>query len=208
MNLLKMAGHVERSYDQPELLPATHKIDTGDVRAYCLIDKTIVVPGTDQISDWWKFNLKTKAVEWEELPTTAPGASGALWHEGFLTHAKTIYKFAQETGGRRIIGHSLGGASAQIAGASLNLPVVTFGSPAPKLWRSKFPGEHRVANITLSEDPVANLRILRWVGFRNLGETFELPVAKKPEVQHSMKTYISIMRLGVFAPFFPKVWTP
>jgi len=94
-----------------------------------------LIRGTDEGSDWWRYNLRL----W---PCPREGDSGRLWHSGFLKHAEVVYAFFRDKGVRQIAGHSLGAAAAQIVGVSLGVPTVAFAAPKvlyaaeqPTAWR-------------------------------------------------------------------------
>ncbi|MEO1309050.1 MAG: hypothetical protein AAFV38_14370 [Pseudomonadota bacterium] len=164
------------------------------VEAYLLTDGTVVVPGTNDPRDWRRFNLQIGLRTLRFANSAArPGASGIRWHGGFLDHAEILYNWVKDKRPRRLIGHSLGAASAQIVGASLDIPVIAFASPQPKRDSRRFPGEHLVLNIKRSDDPVCKLPSTL-LAFSTLGRTAMLRPAE-PEfgLRHNMRHYIALM---------------
>lgn len=94
---------------------------------FCMLFGNLYILGSNDSEDWGE--------NFEGVYTPAVEIMRAKAHSGFVKHANTVL---EGLGGRapdikRVIGHSLGGAAAQVIGAMMGLPVVTFGSP--RVWR-------------------------------------------------------------------------
>lgn len=139
-------------------------------QAYITPAHDLVIPGTNECEDWRMFNLQVHAQANARIPglLLVPQADVASWHFGFLRHADSVFRFARHHRPRFIVGHSLGGAAAQIIGHRMRLPTVTFG--APRVYKGRLPrlaGEGWILNLCRSDDPVTGVPALS--GFRHLG---------------------------------------
>ena len=139
------------------------------------------IPCTKELSDWWKFNCKV-----------GRGATRS-WHAGFLKHAQAVYKFAKGLDVRRITGHSLGAASAQIVGYSLKINTIAFASPktlAAEWWVSDS-NRFLIENICRVDDLVCAVP----PNFQHVG-TVQLLSPKTHHLGevHSISTYVDSMR--------------
>ena len=140
------------------------------VQAFITPERDLVIPGTNECEDWRQFNLQVHASVNARIPglMLVPVADIASWHFGFLRHADSVFRFARQHQPRFIVGHSLGGAAAQLIGYRMRLPTVTFGSPRVYKGRlPRLPGEGWVLNLCRSDDPITGVPTL-W-GFRHLG---------------------------------------
>lgn len=197
MQLMKAARIMERGYNpNGQGLNVRERHTARGVEAYLLRDGTVVVPGTNDPRDWKRFNFKIGLKTLRFANTAArPGASGIRWHGGFLDHAEILYDWIKDKGPKLFIGHSLGAASAQIVGASLDVPVIAFASPQPKRDSRVFPGEHRVLNIKRSDDPVCKVPSTV-LAFSTLGRTALLrPARFEFGLRHKMKHYMALLDL-------------
>ena len=209
MRVIEAARIMAAGYAPRGRLDVARRLDRDGVQALLLTDRTLVVPGTNERMDWVAFNLRTMPRPSRALAATLrAGASGALWHGGFLRHAEILYDFAKERDVRLMIGHSLGAASAQIAGASLRLPVIGFASPRTKHGARRFPGEGWVLNVNRSDDLIGWLPP-RGFGFRHLGSVHRLdPPQVNRGPDHGMAHYIRLLRHPVVGASLPRVWPP
>ena len=171
------------------------KIDVAGVQAAFLKNGILVIPGTNELSDWLDFNLNLahNAPPDTHGFTVVPGDSGAMWHAGFLEHAQIVYAFAKPLQPKMIIGHSLGAASAQIVGSSLKVPTIAFASPGTKRGKSRVAGEPWVINLCRLDDAVCHVPP-KLMGFRQIGSRYWLnPRIPDPDERHSMPNYISAL---------------
>jgi hypothetical protein len=205
MRVLDAANLVDKSYHNLDQLPIKHRYNKNGVQAYVLTDRTLVIPGTnDGLLDWDK-NMGTAAVQlkFSDFPT-APALENSWWHQGFLEFAKEIYDFALPLGIARIVGHSLGGAGAQVLGPVLRKPVISFGSPTPKWGSAALSGEHRTLNLALKLDKVP--RLLWFTRFRQTGHRHTLALAPRAFPNHKMKYYIEALSTGGTNVSIPRTW--
>ncbi|SER81220.1 hypothetical protein SAMN04490244_10374 [Tranquillimonas rosea] len=209
LSLLEAAQMMLRVYDRdrdPEL-EIVQQIDIRGVQACTLKGGILVIPGTNEFSDWFQFNFDLGGRDRVERHgfAVAHGDSGARWHGGFLEHAQIVYTFAKPQPLRYIIGHSLGAASAQIVGASLKLPTIALASPRTLRGDRPFPGEGWVVNVCRTDDTVCHVPP-DFMGFRHLGSVYWL---SPPEVNvgedHRVDKYIALMEAKV-SPTLPQAW--
>jgi hypothetical protein len=209
MKVIDAARIMAAGYAPRGRLDVTRSLDEGGVQAHFLADGTLVVPGTNERTDWVSFNLRALPRASRALASALRrGASGARWHGGFLSHAEIVYEFAKPLRPERMIGHSLGAASAQIAGASLGIPVIAFASPRTKHGDRRFPNEGWVLNVNRRDDKVG------WIppsgfGFRHLGSVYALePPTPNIGIDHAMDHYIALLRHPRAGRRVPRVWPP
>lgn len=182
-------------------------IDIRGVQAHYLKDGTLVIPGTNEFSDWFDFNLRFGNMD---VPghgfEVVPGDSGTLWHGGFLEHAQIVYTFAKGLRPKCIVGHSLGAASAQIVGASLGVPSVAFASPKTCRSRQRMPGEGWVLNICRIDDGVCHVPPA-FLGFRTIGSHYWLtPTEADPGEDHRIHNYKELLKLARVKERVPTEW--
>ncbi|MCR8548108.1 hypothetical protein M4578_09725 [Salipiger sp. P9] len=182
-------------------------IDIRGVQAHYLKDGTLVIPGTNELSDWFDFNLQFGGTPMDGHGfEVVPGDSGTLWHGGFLEHAQIVYTFAKGLRPKFIVGHSLGAASAQIVGASLSTPTIAFASPKTCKSRSQMPGEGWVMNICRIDDTVCHAPPA-FLGFRNVGSLYWLsPDEVNPGEDHKIGNYIELLKLKRVQERVPTAW--
>jgi len=195
MKLTDAADTIQRAYDGKLGARKAIEIDHLGAQAAVLKDGTVVIPGTNELSDWGRFNFDV-----------GKGDSGRKWHAGFLRHAQAIYPFAKGARAKLVIGHSLGAASAQIIATSLGIPAICFASPRPLRGRTRIKGEHRVINICRRDDAVCNLP-LPFLGFRQVGKVHWIsPREAQSEGSHQLKHYLRAMKKGKSTPVLPDSW--
>ena len=167
-------------------------LDLDGAQAYLLKDDTLVIPGTNEVSDWGDFNFDVTS-----------GDSGRTWHAGFMKHARIVYPFAKAGGAKRVLGHSLGAASAQIIGCSLGIPALCFASPRPLRGKKKFKGEHRVINVCRFDDAVCYFPF-GFLNFRHLGKVHWIsPGEPQSEGSHTIPDYLRVLGTGKIKPKLP-----
>ena len=150
------------------------------IQAFITPERDLVIPGTNECEDWRRFNLQVHAPRNARIPglKLLPQSHVGSWHFGFLRHADSVYRFARRHQPRFIVGHSLGGAAAQIIGHRLHIPTITFGSP--RVYKGRLPrvaGEGWVLNLCRSDDPVTGVPALS--GFRHLGTVRSLKTGRQ-----------------------------
>ncbi|MGX9856428.1 hypothetical protein ACR03S_13445 [Limimaricola variabilis] len=203
----RIIERMDGGLDGPDVVET---IDLKGVQAAMLKRGILYIAGTNEFSDWFEFNfdfIHDRAPDAHGFRMAA-GDSGAIWHAGFLEHARIVYAFAKPQKPAFIIGHSLGGASAQIVGASLGVPSLSFGSPRTHLGGAHFGREGFVLNICRTDDTLCHLPP-RFFGFRHVGSVHWLsPPAGEVEEGHSIASYAELLEAGPLPPGFPEAWPP
>ena len=175
----KAADLIDQAYEGK--IDSIAQLDRDGVQAFVTADRVLVIPGTNELSDWWKFNFKV-----------VRGATRS-WHAGFLKHAQAVYKFAKGLDVRRITGHSLGAASAQIVGYSLKINTIAFASPktlAAEWWVSDS-NRFLIENICRVDDLVCAVP----PNFQHVGTVQWLtPKRHHWGEDHSISNYVDAMR--------------
>ena len=97
MNVLEAAELVRTVYYEKNASRIRHQIDVKGVQAAFLEGEILVIPGTNEFSDWFRFNFDVYDLFGGESEgfEVSRGDSGARWHAGFLEHAQTVYAFAK-----------------------------------------------------------------------------------------------------------------
>lgn len=152
LSVMDAAQRAYLSYKAPKKLGAVaYKI--GNVLAYLQADKTLVIVGTNDRADW-RDNFDIWAVKGSYHGAMNPPVPAAKWHSGFLWHARqvvyamTLYKQKP----KYVVGHSLGGAAAQIVASHYQIPGITFG--APKAMFGATLAHHTFLNVIYEKDLV------------------------------------------------------
>lgn len=209
MKIFTAAQLMEAVYADPGSADIEVSINIKGVQAYMTKDRVLVIPGTNEFSDWFQFNFDVFGRGRSDIQgfATATGDSGAVWHAGFLEHARLVYTFAKGLKPRQIIGHSLGAASAQIVGSSLKVPTIAFASPRTLRGdRGGVHGEGFVVNLCRSDDSVCHVPP-PFMGFRHVGRTIWMnPRGINFWEDHRIDQYLEIMVLDEIAAELPTVW--
>lgn len=177
----------------------------GDVEAHLLTDDTLLIPGSNSVMDYIRFNLRIQRLGRGRLRIASSEAASISWHQGFLAHAKIVQDWLMDNSYRPsfIIGHSLGAASAQILSAGWNVPAVAFAAPRPCRTASALIAAKRCLCINRTDDRVCGLP----GGFHHLGRVhFCRPRAPNPGIDHSMAHYRQAVAEGIAAGLLPSVW--
>ena len=180
------------------------------MEALILANDLLILVGTNQVWDWFDYNfdLFPNAGQRKRSIPELAGASGAKYHGGFYEYAKLAYLLGASTQIKAITGHSLGGAAAQILGASWRLPTITFGSPQPLASRNH-PIEltPNIVNFCRKDDMVCKMPPLR--RYRHIGQTFWMDRDGFDfSFDHPMPEYVDIIaeaRVGL-VPRLPDGW--
>ncbi|WP_425038101.1 hypothetical protein [Primorskyibacter sp. S187A] len=211
LNVLDACDMIEAAYDQTNAADIEHQIDIRGVQAQYLKSGVLVIPGTNEMADWFDFNLNISG-----QPTdghgfeVVPGDSGSMWHAGFLEHAQIVYTFAKGLRPKFIIGHSLGAASAQIVGTSLRVPTLAFASPQTLRGRptNRLAHEGWVVNYCRLDDTVCHVPP-KFLGFRTLGSRYWLaPDEINVGGDHSIDHYRALLKTKKVQDRVPMAWPP
>jgi len=127
--------------------PGSEQVNHDGMQIY-YYNETLVIRGSNERRDWF-WNVLT-------VPWFLVGASGIWWTYGALVDARAVYMWCKGFGPSRIkliVGHSRGGAVAQIVGFGLGIPVWTFATPAVCLWGTP-KLEKPVTNWLIENDPI------------------------------------------------------
>lgn len=145
---------------------------------------TLVIRGSDERRDWF-WNLFV-------IPWFLVGKSGVWWAYGALVDARAVHLWCQGFGPDKIkliIGHSRGGAVAQILSYSLDIPTWTFGSPKVCIWGNPVP-KAPCTNYVIDDDPIKPFYFLS----RFFGEVIKLPRHGKSWAKnHSAAAYMEAL---------------
>ena len=208
MNSIKImdaADLAAAAYKGGQLPPVELPINEGHVQAYLLKDGTLVIRGSDEAADYTKTNLVASKVKltWAGMDAAA---QAARWHKGFAKHAMIVTRHMGTRRPKMVIGHSLGGAVAQILGCIYNVPAIGFASPRPLVAKSRLMAEKRILNVVRNDDIVARVPPPS-MGFRWAGnsEVMHAKVTNKGE-DHSMKQYIKLLKTELAEGKVVKSW--
>ena len=185
------------------------------VEAYLLNNGYLLVPGSNSIWDYLKFNLRILNIGMPRLrlsgsksEKTVTAASGITWHQGFFSHANHVQKWIgpdQSKWPIRVIGHSLGAASAQILSTIWSVPSVGFA--APRLRKADVPPRFRNLSLSICRQDDLVCRYPR--AFERLGDSVNL-AHRKPRLgmNHNMKAYLDAMENPAEGIVLPQSWDP
>jgi hypothetical protein len=163
--------------------------DKNEAEAFALEGGILVIPGSDSVEDYWRYNLR--GVAWMNLFRRKK----RKFHKGFLSHAQEIHDFAKENGTKRITGHSLGAASSQLLASMLNVEALNFAAPKVVLRGWSVQVNKPIRNFNRKDDRVAKLPSFLW---KHVGDTYVLDT-KKPHLggDHKIKHYETAMNMDV-----------
>ena len=185
----RAAELIALDYEDGPLLARGYRMDFWGVQATILVEDgkhLLICRGTDEKDDWRSYNLR-----WFPMPDAG---DTQRWHRGILKYSRAILHWLQgiEVAGQIkpevVIGHSLGGAAAQIIAYDRRIPGVTFGSPRP-VWgpRDDRVRSTPVVNWVLDYDPVTKAPP-RFLGYGRVGQTQPLD-----GVGHGIKRYLDAL---------------
>lgn len=194
---IKLAAQMaEASYagrNHGSLATALRKeLDQDDVQALFLKGDILLIQGSNSVADYLKFNLRILNIGGKRFrlndDDTEAGASGTIWHQGFLRHAQVIYAWLERERLRPkfIIGHSLGAAATQILVRTYGVPGIGFAAPRPRRSRGAIKHSDLCLCINRDDDAVCDLP----TSFHHMG--FVHRARAKRSVfgpDHSMKHY-------------------
>lgn len=181
-----------------------------DVQAHVMEGDILLLPGSNSFKDYLAFNLRPLRLGHKRLRLedggTEKGASGTVWHQGFLAYAKVIYDWldAEDVKPRTIIGHSLGAAAAQILSKSYAAPAIGFAAPRPKFARGAVKYSDLCLLINRTDDRVPKLPSR----FHHMGRAKLLkpPRSGTTFSSHKMTSYQETTGAAVTAGVLPRQW--
>lgn len=204
--LLDAARMIEETYAGRNRADVVNEIDVAGVQAVLLKNGVLVIPGTNELSDWFDFNLNAGENPDSHGFDVLAGDSGAKWHGGFLEHAQMVYMFAKGVRPKFIVGHSLGAASAQIVGMSLRVPTIAFASPQTCRTRERMEHEGWVINLCRVDDTVCHVPP-KLLGFRTIGSRYWLkPDDLNVGEDHSIEHYAALLSQERVRARVPLAW--
>lgn len=140
-----------------------HALDEDDVQALFLKGEILLISGSNSVADYLKFNLRVLNIGGKRFrlndDDTEAGASGTVWHQGFLRHAQVIFACleSERLRPKYIIGHSLGAAATQILVRTYGVPGIGFAASRPR----RSPGTIKHSDLCLcinrDDDKVCDL---------------------------------------------------
>jgi hypothetical protein len=208
VKLLDAADMIASTYAGTNSAEIKEQIDVAGVQAVYLKNGGLIIPGTNELSDWFDFNLNISSNAGADTHgfEVVSGDSGAQWHAGFLEHAQMVYMFAKGVRPKFIVGHSLGAASAQIVGMSLKVPTIAFASPQTCRSKARMPNEGWVVNICRVDDEVCYAPP-KFMGFRTIGSRYWIqPDHVDDGEDHKIHNYSDLLKLKRIKDRVPLAW--
>ncbi|WP_223427939.1 hypothetical protein [Tateyamaria pelophila] len=213
---IKLAAQIaEASYTgrrHSPLAPSIlHQLDENDVAAYFLKGNILLIPGSNSVADYLKYHLRVLQIGCKRYrlsdEDTEKGASGTVWHQGFLAHVKVIYDWLKRENLKPdyIIGHSLGAAATQVLVRTCGVPGIGFAAPWPRRSSGAIKHSDLCLCINRDDDPVCGLPGI----FHNMG-TVHRAKAKRSRFgpDHSIKHYRRVIdeqqTPGTLGPRWPE----
>lgn len=209
--LKRAAELAEASYSgkSAEVIRSQFKaaLDEDDVQAVLLTDKTLLIPGSNSINDYLRYNLRVRGLFRRTRLKMVNRVNGApvTWHQGFLAHAKIVqdWLLRENYTPTFIIGHSLGAASAQILSAGYGIPAIGFAAPRPSRTASARAAADKCLLVNRTDDNVCTLP----GGFHHLGDVRAIkPHAPNFGMDHNMGHYRRAVEEGITARKLPHQW--
>ena len=209
--LTRAAELAEASYDgkSAEVIKKQWKasLDEEDVQAHLLKDNTLLIPGSNSINDYLRYNLRIRGLFSRKRFSLAThiGVAPVSWHQGFMAHAKVVQDWLMENKYKPsfIIGHSLGAASAQILSAGWKIPAIGFAAPRTCRTASARAAADMCLCVNRTDDNVCTLP----GGFEHLGDVRALsPRAPNFGMDHNMAHYRTAVSEGLTARKLPEKW--
>lgn len=200
---LARASYTPAGIISPRIL---HSCPDQDVQGHVLQGNILLLPGSNSIRDYLRFNLRPLNLGGTRLTMTQDGtdrgASGTMWHQGFLTYARILYDWLDGLNQTPdlIVGHSLGAAAAQILCRSYGCPTICFAAPRPKFVSGPIKHDSELLIINRGDDLVPDMP----PSFSHMGKPWR-PRPAKPRLfpAHAMKHYESILAED---NALPKTW--
>ena len=203
---LAEASYTSERITSPRLIKS---FDDDDVQAHVLEGDILLLPGSNSVRDYLKFNLRPLRLGGTQLTMsdtkTEKGASGTIWHQGFLRYSRVVFDWLKDEGitPKYIIGHSLGAAATQILSKSYNAPAIGFAAPRPKFVKSRVKNDGRCLLLNRTDDIVPKLP----GAFSHMGDAKLLSTqSNRRFLAHSMPRYIEVVGHAVQQQVLPERW--
>ncbi|MFK7875210.1 MAG: hypothetical protein AB8B71_05450 [Paracoccaceae bacterium] len=181
-------------------------LDVSDVQAHLLTDNTLLIPGSNSIRDYIRYNLRIQRLGKRRLKLANQISNAPItWHQGFLAHAKIVQDWLMDNNFTPafVIGHSLGAASAQILSAGWAIPAIAFAAPRPCRTATAQMAARYCLCVNRTDDGVCKLP----GGFHHLGDVRACkPRGPSPGMDHAMPHYRKIVDEGLAAQKLPATW--
>lgn len=180
-------------------------INKDNVSAYLLTDGVLLIPGSDSVWDYARYNLRPFRIGGKKYTLSSGDtgkALGGFWHQGFLAHAMVIFEALKATPPRYIIGHSMGAASAQILSLLWNVPSIGFAAPRVYLGDASIPARALNLSIYRADD------IVGWLPgekFNHAGQSVMLDI-ESGMPRHKMRHYRTLLTNPKFKNAVPASW--
>ena len=193
----------------PSVAPLIQRsLDRNDVQAHMLNNGILLIPGSNSLMDYLKFNLRVLNIGGKRFAMSADATEieGRIrWHQGFLAHAKEVQDWVQANkfDVKTIIGHSLGAAAAQILSRGWRVPAIAFAAPRPCKTDTPRTVSPLCLCINRHDDTVCTLPS----SFHHAGEVHECRTRRSlfgPD--HAMHHYITAVDEAQRAGLLPKSW--
>lgn len=209
--LTDAATLAKASYTAGQIIspPVIKSLDHNDVQAHVLQGNILLLPGSNSVRDYLKFNLRPLRLGNRRLTMsnseTERGASGTIWHQGFLHYSRVVFDWLKDEGIKPnfIIGHSLGAAAAQILSKSYDTPAIGFAAPRPKKTKNRVQHDDKCLLLNRTDDIVPKMPS----AFAHMGTTKLLrSMTDRHFIAHSMPRYQSIVAEAVQGQVLPETW--
>ncbi len=204
---LAQASYTAERITSPRVIKS---FDRDDVQAHVLEGNVLLLPGSNSLKDYLKFNLRPLRFGGTQLTMsdtkTEKGASGTTWHQGFLRYSRAVFDWLKDEGitPSYIIGHSLGAAATQILSKSYNAPAIGFAAPRPKFVKGKVKNDGRCLILNRTDDIVPKLP----GAFTHMGHPKLLRTpSNRKFLAHSMPRYQEIVGNAVQQQVLPERWS-
>ena len=186
----------------------TDSLNTSDdVQAHLTETGVLLLPGSNSIHDYFHFNLRFFQVGPKRYrlatSSTERGASGTIWHQGFLIYSRKIFDWLGHRRPKLIIGHSLGAPATQVLSKTYNTPGIGFAAPRPRKGGGSVRHDDKCLSICRVDDTVCGLP----PNFNHLGDArFFEPASDNWGLDHSMKNYRKILQAHNGPDQLPTLW--
>ena len=181
---MECAKAIEQAYKGRISYQKKKFISDSGAEAYLNTKGLMVIPGSQGIDDYLKFNLR---VGWFKMTNKN---SKIKFHAGFMKHASDLLDFARTNNVKMITGHSLGAASGQLIAATLNIDAYCFAAPKVLYRGWKSHTSARIFCINRKDDTVCRLPSRR---FKHIGKVIEMTARGRIGADHKIKHYMTAM---------------